>query len=92
MQFVMTIGPKGQVVIPKAFRDEFRIAPGDEVVLSNMDKTLTLQKKSEQTEKIVAEIAEFARRHGTKRYKPIDLDKEFDLEMDESMKRWKLPK
>ena len=28
------VGPKGQVVIPKRFRDELGIEPGDEVVVS----------------------------------------------------------
>ena len=28
------VGPKGQVVIPKKFRDELGIEPGDEVVVS----------------------------------------------------------
>ncbi len=92
MQFVMTIGPKGQVVIPKAFRDDLNLMPGDEIVLSNEQKTLTLQKKSEQTEKIMAEIAEFAKKYGRKEYNPINLDEELDEEMDESIKRWKLPK
>lgn len=31
------VGPKGQVVIPKALRDELGIAPGDEVVFELVD-------------------------------------------------------
>jgi AbrB family looped-hinge helix DNA binding protein len=31
------VGPKGQVVIPKALRDELGIVPGDEVAFSMVD-------------------------------------------------------
>jgi len=30
----MRVGPKGQVVIPKVLRDEFKIGPGTEVTFS----------------------------------------------------------
>ncbi len=87
----MTVGPKGQVVIPKPFRDEFNLAPGDEVVVSNGQKTLILQKKSEQIEKIRAEIVEFVKKNGRKTYKPNDIDKIYEEELLEDMKRWKTP-
>jgi len=36
------IGPKGQVVIPKYLRDEFHLAPGDEVLLGTDGTKVTL--------------------------------------------------
>lgn len=92
MQFVMTVGPKGQVVIPKQFRDEFKLFPGEEVLISNENKQLEIKLKSEQMEKIAAEINEYVHKHGKKHYEPVDLDSELDIEIEESMKRWKLPK
>ncbi len=89
MQVIMTIGPKGQVVIPKQFRDEFRIKPGDEVVIMNEQNTLQIIKKSEQIEKIMTEITEFAHKYGRKN--KIDMNEEFDKETDEMIKRWKIP-
>ncbi|MFH0713337.1 MAG: AbrB/MazE/SpoVT family DNA-binding domain-containing protein [Candidatus Micrarchaeota archaeon] len=91
MQFVMTIGPKGQVVIPKAFRDEFKLFPGEEVLISNENKQLEIKKKSEQMEKIAAEINEYVHKYGKKHYEPIDIEKICDEELFEDMKRWKLP-
>ena len=37
------VGPKGQVVIPKKFRDELGIKPGDEVVVSLSEKGVLIQ-------------------------------------------------
>jgi len=92
MNVVMTVGPKGQVVIPKPFRDELGLYPGAEVVFSKDNRKLNIERKSEQMEKIRAEIEAFVKLHGRKDYKQINLDEELDLELEESMKRWKLPK
>ncbi len=91
MQFVMTIGPKGQVVIPKPFRDEFNLSPGDDVVFSEKNRELLICKKSEQIEKLKAEITEFIQKNSKKVYKPIDIEKICDEELFEDMKKWKLP-
>ncbi|MFM7879962.1 MAG: AbrB/MazE/SpoVT family DNA-binding domain-containing protein [Acidimicrobiaceae bacterium] len=37
------IGPKGQVVIPKEFRDELGIEPGDEVEVSLSENGVLIQ-------------------------------------------------
>ena len=89
MNVVMTVGPKGQVVIPKAFRDEFGLYPGAEVVVSSENRELKICRKSEQTEKIMAEIGEFAKKYGKKDLK-IDMNEEFEKEMEENVRKWKL--
>ncbi len=43
----MTIGPKGQVVIPKIFRDIEKISPGTEVLLELREEGILISKKEE---------------------------------------------
>ena len=44
----MTVGPKGQVVIPAEMRAELGIGPGDQVVLDLAEGTITLTAKRER--------------------------------------------
>ena len=53
------LGPKGQVVIPKLFRDEFKLEPGKEVVLKE-EKEGVLIKRGEDTVKAFKKLAEEA--------------------------------
>ena len=40
----MKVGPKGQVVIPKVFRDEYNINPGDELIFSEDNNRTVIEK------------------------------------------------
>ena len=52
------VGPKGQLVIPKVFRDEYSIAPGDAVVVREEDHKLVIEKPKDP----VAALASLAER------------------------------
>jgi|GEM_PF-1677731 len=44
------IGEKGQVVIPKPLRDQFRLLPDSEVTFTLEDNKITLQRKENSQE------------------------------------------
>jgi antitoxin PrlF len=44
------VGPKGQVVIPKAIRDELGIEPGDEVVFELDGKDVRVRRREDDVE------------------------------------------
>ena len=52
------VGPKGQLVIPKVFRDEYDLAPGDVVAIKGKDNKLFIEKSKDP----VAALAALAER------------------------------
>ena len=69
VQLRVRLGPKGQIVIPKIFRNEINVYPGSEVIITLEPKTGVIIKKSTQDpimllEKISEEAAK--RRKGKK--------------------------
>jgi AbrB family looped-hinge helix DNA binding protein len=44
MQAEMKVGPKGQVVIPKAMRRALKISPGVRVTITMMDERVVIQR------------------------------------------------
>jgi AbrB family looped-hinge helix DNA binding protein len=44
------VGPKGQVVLPKAMRDRLGIQPGDEVVFDDRDEEIVVRRARSRAE------------------------------------------
>lgn len=42
------VSPKGQIVIPKEFRDKFGIKEGEEVVVEELEEGVLVMKKTKQ--------------------------------------------
>lgn len=57
MLSVSKVGPKGQVVIPKDFRDEFGILPGEQVIFEDNELGILVKKVKEESSKIFRQIA-----------------------------------
>jgi len=54
----MKLGPKGQVVIPKAFRKSLGLHPGNKVIFTLTEDGLLLEKPREDAVAIFKEIAD----------------------------------
>jgi AbrB family looped-hinge helix DNA binding protein len=54
----MKVGPKGQVVIPKAFRKSLGLHPGTKVVFTLREDGILLEKPREDAATVFKEIAE----------------------------------
>lgn len=50
MTEVATVSPKGQVTIPKSFRDEFEIKPGDKIFFVKTAEGMAILKPSKSLE------------------------------------------
>ncbi len=51
------VGPKGQVVIPKDFREEMGIFPGKKVEFIYTEDGILIKKEDEDTEKVFEKVA-----------------------------------
>ncbi len=66
----LRVGPKGQLVIPKVFRDEYNIHPGDAVVVKEEDHKLVIEKPKDPVAALTA-LAERINFKGTLDYQAI---------------------
>ena len=82
IQQKMTVGPKGQVVIPKVFRDIEKIMPGNEIIFELKDEGILIKKAQEYDQiKLMEQIAKSG-----KKLKKYDSDREYEEMLEE---RWK---
>ncbi len=73
------VGPKGQIVIPKVFRDEFDIHFGSEVLVEYSDDGILINVEKEETEEIFSEVA----LSGNKVKRKIDPHEAYESQMEE---------
>lgn len=78
----MTVGPKGQVVIPAHLRRALSIAPGTAVAVELEEGKIVIEK--ERGEEIIAKFRELARKVNLK--EPVDADEAYEEMMED---RWK---
>jgi len=71
------VGPKGQVVIPKIFRDFEKISPGSEIVFELKDDGILIKKEDEQEQ--ISRIRQIAQSI-SKKHKKIVVDSDSDYE------------
>ena len=78
----MIVGPKGQVVIPKIFRDMEKITPGSEIIFELKDEGILIKKEQvEDPIKVMEQIAKSGKRLGK-----FDSDKNYEEMLED---RWK---
>lgn len=53
----MKVGPKGQVVIPKIFREHLEIYPGSSVLVNIQNDKILIEKPKEDVVEVFAKIA-----------------------------------
>ena len=81
LEISMTVGPKGQVVIPAVFRKSLKIFPRDEVIFLLEDEKLIIKKPHGHVASIFEKIA----KSGKKLSGKIDSDKDYDKMLKERL-------
>jgi len=78
----MTIGPKGQVVIPAPFRRLLDISPGMSVMVELEERRVVIEKPTTDVIKKFRAVAKKVNYKGS-----FDADKDYDAMMEERWKR-----
>jgi len=73
------VGPKGQIVIPKVFRDEYNISPGDEIMIEENNNLLVIEKPQED---IIKKLENFAKKIKLRKFNIHAIEEEYE-------ERWK---
>ena len=81
LEISMTVGPKGQVVIPAVFRKSLKIFPRDEVIFLLEDEKLIIKKPHGHVASIFEKIAKSGKKFSGK----IDSDKDYDKMLKERL-------
>ena len=76
----MKVGPKGQIVIPKIFREQKKIYPGDKVFIELREEGIIIEKPLEDPLKVFERVSKNGK------HIKIDSDKDYHNMMEE---RWK---
>ncbi len=79
IELEMSVGAKGQVVIPSVFRKNFNIRPGDKVIFESNGDRLVLRRAEKGTVKQLEKMA--SRVESVK----IDSDKDYEERMTERL-------
>ncbi len=81
MKVKAKVGPKGQVVIPKELREEFKIAPGDEVMFDAKENAILIYPRVDP-KKFVDELLSIVK-HKKKAPAKIDWDELYYSQFEE---------
>lgn len=81
VELIVKPGPKGQVVIPKLFRDNLKIYPNQEIVMKLESNEIIIKKLEEDPIELLRKISEEAtkRRKGKKlRVNPHEIYEQYE--------------
>ena len=81
VELKVRLGPKGQVVIPKIFRESYKLYPNQVVVIRNDEDGVLIKKQDEDIVEKLREIAKKAakKRKGKKfRYDKMEIYEQYD--------------